>query len=229
MADDLSTTGYAILGFLGVRPFSAYELTTQVQRSLRWFWPRSGNMLYDVPKRLVSLGLARGKERSTGRRRRTVYAITAPGRRAVRGWLDRPCQPPALEFEALVRVLFAEQGTKEQLLRTLAEVREHSLDMLAFGRAIGREYREAGGPFPERLHVNALIFDFMWRHAEAMRSWAEWAIEEVERWDAMSHQPGRQRHLLAHYAKITAEMELRLAARDELARSSTGVSPVSGG
>lgn len=225
MADDLTTTGYAVLGFLGVRPFSAYQLTNQVGRSLRWFWPRSGNVLYELPKRLVSLGLAKGRERTTGLRRRTEYTITAAGRRFVAEWLSRPCQPPSLEFEALVRVMFAEQGTREQLLRTLHEAHDHALDMSTFGRQLGREFRDAGGSFPHRLHVNGLIFDFMWRHAEAIRSWSEWAIDEVERWDSTDHQQARWDTMLNHYRSITDEMEQRLAERDAVLTTSVHAGP----
>lgn len=207
MAKKLTTTGYAILGFLGVGRFTGYELTEQVQRSLRYFWPRSGNVLYEIPKRLVADGLAAGSETMTGRRAATTYNITAAGRRAMRSWLGSPTEPPALHFEALVRVMFADQGTKDQLQATLAAVHADSLDLLSFGRTIGRQYREAGGPFPERLHVNGLIFDFMFRYAEAIRSWSEWAMDEVELWDSTGHQPDRHESLLARYAALTDAME----------------------
>ena len=36
----LTTTSYAILGLLSLRPHSAYELTNQARRSLRFIWQR---------------------------------------------------------------------------------------------------------------------------------------------------------------------------------------------
>src|SRR6266545_3467936 len=39
--DVLSTTSYAVLGMLAVRPWSAYELTKQMRRSLAYCWPKA--------------------------------------------------------------------------------------------------------------------------------------------------------------------------------------------
>lgn len=89
-----------------------------------------------------------------------------------------------------MRVLFAEQGTKGQLLNTLRQTEGHAVEMQRFGIAIAREYEHDGGAFPDRLHVNALIFEFMWRYSEAIKGWAQWAIDEVENWTASAHSPG---------------------------------------
>src|SRR6478735_8469709 len=122
MAKPLTSTSHALLGLLALRPWTTYELTKQVQRSLGWFWPRAERKLYDEPKHLVAAGLATATEQQTGRRKRTVYAITAAGRRALRTWLGEEPAPPALEFEAMVKVFFADSGTLSQLRATLDSV-----------------------------------------------------------------------------------------------------------
>src|SRR5688572_2950661 len=124
MAAPLSTTSHAVLGLLRLRPWTTYELAKQVQRGLGWFWPRAERKLYDEPRRLVAAGLATALEQHTGKRPKTVYAITDDGRAALRGWLDGPSAPPTLEFEAMVRVFFADGGTLAQLRTTLAEVED---------------------------------------------------------------------------------------------------------
>ena len=63
---ELTTTSYAILGLLNIKPWSAYELTQQAQRSLRYAWPNSESHLYAEPKRLVRLGFARVTETASG-------------------------------------------------------------------------------------------------------------------------------------------------------------------
>jgi PadR family transcriptional regulator AphA len=210
VADDrLSVTAYAVLGLLGVRPWSAYELTRQIERGLRWYWPRSGNKLYEIPKRLAAAGLADAERHAAGRRERTVYRTTAAGRRLIRQWLSEPSQPPTLEVESLVRVLFAEQGSQEQLIHTLEEFREHALALQDVAGAIGADYAETGGPFPQRLHVNALIFEFMWRYSEALRTWADWALDEVRRWQGVGDQPHRRADLQAIYAAAAATVRQR--------------------
>src|SRR4029078_4519614 len=82
-----STTSNAILGLLSLRSWTTYELAKQVQRSLGWFWPRAERKLYDEPKRLVAAGLAKSTAEMTGSRPRTVYTITARGRKALQRWL----------------------------------------------------------------------------------------------------------------------------------------------
>ena len=79
MQKSLTTTSHALLGLLNVKPWTTYELAKQVQRSLGWFWPRAERKLYDEPKQLVAAGLATASEQRTGKRPRTVYAITGEG------------------------------------------------------------------------------------------------------------------------------------------------------
>ena len=66
MPKSLTTTSYAVLGLLALRPWTTYELAKQVQRSLDWFWPRAERKLYDEPKRLVA---ARPRDRHRGAHR----------------------------------------------------------------------------------------------------------------------------------------------------------------
>ena len=104
----LTTTSFAVLGLLAVRPWSTYELTRQMDRSLGRIWPRAQSKLYEEPKKLVELGLAAAGTEPVGRRPRTVYAITPAGRRALAGWLAEPGAGPVIEFEQLLKVCFAD-------------------------------------------------------------------------------------------------------------------------
>src|SRR5438093_8363466 len=123
-APTLTPTSYAILGLLAVKPWTTYELAQQMDRALGRFWPRAESKLYEEPKKLVAHGLARASSEMVGKRGRTVYSITAKGRRALAKWVPTPGEGPTLEFEQLIKVFFAEHGTKADLLATLAGVRE---------------------------------------------------------------------------------------------------------
>src|ERR1700751_3135599 len=90
----LTTTSYAVLGLLAVRPWSSYELTQQMDRSLGRVWPRAVSKLYEEPKKLTAHGLARSAVQQNGQRTRTVYAITAEGRRALGEWVRPPRAGP---------------------------------------------------------------------------------------------------------------------------------------
>ena len=178
----LTTTSYAILGLLAVRPWSAYELTKQVQRSLHFCWPRAETRLYQEPKNLVEHGLAKAKVTTHGRRSRTVYAITPRGRKALSRWLEESSAPPRFESEALVRLFFAEHGTKEGLLATLAELEAQTAQLRAQSLAQGAEYLGDEAPFPERIHILGLVGKFVLDQTNLVAEWARWARAEVEGW-----------------------------------------------
>jgi DNA-binding PadR family transcriptional regulator len=181
-ARGLTTTSYAILGLLAVRPWSAYELTRQMDRSLGRFWPRAESKLYEEPKKLVAHGLATVQTDSVGRRRRAVYTITPAGRDALRRWFDEPGALPSFEFEALVKVFFAEQGTKDQLVRTLERIVEESRPQVAVDAEWARRYLEGRGAFPERAAVLSLVGRLQADLNALVLRWAEWAHEAVADW-----------------------------------------------
>ena len=178
----LTTTSYVILGHLALRSWSTYELAQQMKRSTHHYWPRAESKIYEEPKKLVAHGLATATREYTGRRPRTVYAITDRGRKALRRWLDEPGQPPVVEFDGVVKVLFAEQGTKDQLLATLRSIREQAERTRNEHVALAADLAQTGGPFPDRLHVNELVFKFMWEQTETVIRWATWAEDHVARW-----------------------------------------------
>ena len=179
---NLSTTSYVILGHLALRDWSTYELAQQMTRSTRWFWPRAQSKIYEEPKKLVAHGLATAMREYTGRRPRTTYAITRKGRRALRRWLDEPTQFPIVEFDAAVKVQFAEQGTKAQLLATLRCAREHAERTRDEQLALAADLATTGGPFPDRLHVNELVTKFMLEQSDIVIGWADWAADQVAGW-----------------------------------------------
>ena len=109
----LSPTSFAILGLLSIQPFTTYELAQQMDRTLSWFWPRAASMIYEEPKKLVTVGLATSQVTFTGKRRSTVYKITDAGRAALRDWLDTPAAGMRMEFEAMLKVAFADAGDVE--------------------------------------------------------------------------------------------------------------------
>jgi len=179
---ELTTTSYAILGLLAIKPWSTYELAAQMRRNLHYFWPRAESNLYAEPKRLVEECLAKAQNQPVGRRRRTVYSITPNGRQALERWLGEPAGESRLESETLVKAMFAPYGSKENLLghlRRLLDDLEVKQEQL---RAIFGEYLAGEDAFPERVHVNVLCYRLIWDHTRSAASWAAWAIEEVERW-----------------------------------------------
>lgn len=178
----LTTTSYAILGLLAVRPWSSYELTRQMDRSLGRIWPRAHSKLYEEPKKLVEHGLAQATTEQVGKRARTVYAITPKGRQALASWVHEPGKGPVLECEQLLKIFFAEHGTKADTLATLAATRAWAKERNEDNLAVARAYLAGTGPFQHRAAQNMLVGAFLTDFYAMVARWAEWASAIVDRW-----------------------------------------------
>jgi DNA-binding PadR family transcriptional regulator len=177
-----STTAYAILGLLSVGNWTTYELAKQVQRSLNWMWPRAERKLYDEPKNLVAEGLATAARHFTGQRPRTVYEITDAGREALRRWLDEPSVPRTSDFEAMLKVFFADGGSLQQLAARLDEVETTTAERLRALTAMAETALAGTTAFPERRHISALSIRSQFVQEVALLEWARWARAQIRAW-----------------------------------------------
>lgn len=208
----LSTTSYAILGLLAVKPWTTHELVQQVDRSLRRIWPRTRSKLYEEPKKLVAHGYARAADDPVGRRRRTRYTITADGRRALAAWVQEPGAGPSLEFEQLVKISFSDSGSKAAVLANLEATRDWVRQENEENLATARAYLEGRGGFPERAALNQLAGRFLTDYYVCVARWVEWAIGVVEEWpDDVTRAP---------YDIAVAEEAVRLAESISATQSS---------
>jgi PadR family transcriptional regulator, regulatory protein AphA len=181
-APSMTTTSYAILGLLAVKPWTTHELVQQVDRSLRRMWPRAQSKLYEEPKKLVSYGYATAADDSVGRRRRTQYTITTKGRRALAAWLQQPGEGPVLEFEQLVKIHFADSGTKADIVANLDAARAWVLVQNEENLAAARAYLAGHGSFPQRAALNQLPGRFLTEFYVTVARWIDWASNMVDTW-----------------------------------------------
>lgn len=159
-----------------------------MQRNYHFFWPRAESKLYQEPKKLVALGLARADQGAGGRGKGTLYHITPAGKTALEEWVRTShAFEPRLEYEAIVQVYAADHGTVQSLLGTIRDIRKQIEAGEHIAAAIGIEIAgKEGEPFPQRFHINALVQQFLWEIAEAVYRWTLWAESEVSSWDDMS-------------------------------------------
>jgi DNA-binding PadR family transcriptional regulator len=183
-APQLSTTSYALLGQLALRPWSSYEMTQNVKRTLHWFWPRAESVIYQEMKRLADAGLATSTTSAGARGRpRQTYALTAAGRHALAEWLaSRRVAPTLTHSEALLRVHLAPFGTRDELLATLEAARSEGVALVAQALVIGGEFASGSHQFQDQVHVRAILFDYLWAHGLGLADWATRSIEVVSAW-----------------------------------------------
>ena len=179
-----ATTANAILGLLALRKeWSTWDLTKQLRRNMRFFWPRAESQIYEEAKGLVAKGFAKSDRGYTGKRARTTYTITAAGKRALKAWLATPPSPTTLECEPLLRVFFADFATPAQRHLALEQLRADAHAILDVGRVVGPEYLDGTAPFQDQLHTRALVLDFLSHHARMLLEWADRTEVAMESWD----------------------------------------------
>ncbi len=205
MPPRVTTSSYAVLALLDLKPWTGYELTQQAQRSLRYAWPKSERLLYSEPKKLVELGYATTHKEEAGNRSRNVYEITDEGRQALGEWTSSRTQPPRVEIEALLRLLFADQGTTEDVLGALdeleADIGEHHEAIVQ----LMASYLDGGHPFPDRTHLSVLFATFQIEMFKSIERWIEFARTEIDQWPTTENLGMTQR----------TEVLTRLLAQDE--------------
>ena len=175
-------SSYAVLALLALKPWTGYELTRQAQRSLRYAWPKSERLLYSEPKKLVELGFATVRQENSGGRIRNVYTITEEGRLRLTEWTSTRTEPPRMEIEALLRLLFADHGSRDDLLRALDELED---DIGAHHEAmvdLMGSYLDGGHPFPQRTHLSVLFATFHIDMFKTIERWIEFARVEIDEW-----------------------------------------------
>jgi len=182
MAPRMTTSSYAVLALLDLRPWTGYDLTQQAQRSLRYAWPKSERLLYSEPKKLVELGYATTFKEKSGNRTRNVYEITTAGRKALSEWTSSPTEAPRFEVEALLRLLFADHGSKDDLHRALSELESDIGDHHQAIMELMASYLGGGHPFPKRTHLSVLFATFQIEIFRTIERWIEFARDEIDPW-----------------------------------------------
>jgi PadR family transcriptional regulator, regulatory protein AphA len=195
MSQPLTTTSYAVLAQVAVRPWSTYELARQRVRYFRYVWPRAESAIYREAKRLASMGLINGRTEYTGKRARTIYSITEKGKGALREWLGTPISPFAMDFEAMIRLFVAPLGTKEQITTTLRQVRSDVEEMLRFAGGVKQEFLDGISVTQDQVYIRALAVDFFVSLLNTVDGWAARTLAEMEDWDDLSPNGKNQRGL----------------------------------
>ena len=205
MAKRTSPTTYGLLGLLAVRSWTGYELTQQLQRSLRYVWSASESHLYREQAHLVELGWATVEDEPAGDRSRKRYTITPEGRKELSDWLATEPGEPHFEIEGVLRLFYGDQGSVADLTTSMESTARSARIMLDEMTTIATEYLAEGGPlsmleagiggpdeerleyqgrpqYPERLHVIALVLDITTRLLAELDSFFTATAEATGGW-----------------------------------------------
>ena len=127
---------WAVLGLLGMKPMSGYDIKRAVDRTIRHFWAASYGQIYPELKRLEEAGWISGKDASQGERARRIYKLTAQGGRELEAWLHGYETRIEMRDESLLRLFFADSLPRDEALGLLSARREGYRMMLAYLRSL---------------------------------------------------------------------------------------------
>ena len=182
MPSQPTTTSFALLGLLGIKPWTAYEIVAQIKRGMHFFWPRSDAHLYAELKRLVERGHATAEVVDGRRKQVTRYTITPEGHAALKEWFESEPAAPVIEVEGFLRLFLGDQATKDDLRESLEVTARHARQFHAKGKALIEELADTGGPFPHRLHLVEPMATFIAGFYRDLIEWCEQTITEIEEW-----------------------------------------------
>jgi PadR family transcriptional regulator, regulatory protein AphA len=181
-----SSSSMAVLALLSIDRWTPYELVQHMKRStIHYIWPRAESKMYEELKRLAATGYARATADPRDPRRKR-YAISAAGRSALSRWIAEPGSGVSHESEGALKVLFAENGTKDQLLATINSMRADAVAVLARRARVFDQVVRDGPPYPDRIHQSVLVFDLVNRLTNAVVEWADFAEARVDQWPSLA-------------------------------------------
>ena len=175
---ELSSTAHVILGMVSREPRSGYEIKAAVDNSTRFFWAASYGQIYPELKRLSEAGLVEGVDAPRGERKRTVYAITAAGEKALEEWLRLPPETAEMREEGLLKLFFSGLLPAEETVETLRTMRRRRLELIGRLQEMEPKAQEKDDPFPLMVLRGGIEFN-------------EWFADWCERMEAQLLDPDR--------------------------------------
>jgi PadR family transcriptional regulator, regulatory protein AphA len=180
---ELSATGKVILGMLAARPRSGYEIKQLVDSSARFFWAASYGQIYPELKKLEKAGLITGDDSSRGARQRTVFRLTAEGKRVAREWIGTPPEVLEVRDEGLLKLFFAGSIDPKRGAEIARERASASREKAAALRAIEAAVDESGqtdGPDAKPDAGSLAVLRYGIELNEWAAQWFERAAEDLE-------------------------------------------------
>lgn len=172
MEPKLTPTAHVILGMLGWRPMSGYEIKSIVDRSTRFFWAASYGQIYPELRRLAKAGLIEGEADPRGARKRNLYRLTPAGRKELRGWLAREPEVFELRDEGLLKLFFASATDGASAESTLEAMRRAHRSIVEELRATESEGPPGGFAY--------IVLRYGIEFHEWIADWAERASRALE-------------------------------------------------
>lgn len=174
-----TSTDFAILGMLTLKPMSGYELRRTVGRSIAHFWSESYGQLYPSLKKLEAAKLVTRRTEAGQKRDKHVYAITPAGVGKLREWLAQPPKPQPPRSELLLKLFFLSPGEAPVSATHVRRARDRALEELTHLGYVEEQLRSEHAGHPQ-LEQWLITLNFGRHRLEGMIRWGEETLESLE-------------------------------------------------
>jgi DNA-binding PadR family transcriptional regulator len=176
-----NTLRYIILGLLGARPMSGYDIKQAFDRALASYWNAGNSQIYTTLKNLSDAKLVDAEVIvQKSRPNRKVYRLTAAGEAELDRWLQEDVPERFSKDDFLTKLFFCGETSDEVALKHLLEHRSSLLKQLEHMEWARQQYATRPTRRPRLLEYQMLVRDYKEAVLKAGLEVTEKAIERLE-------------------------------------------------
>jgi DNA-binding PadR family transcriptional regulator len=175
---------HLLLGLLR-EPASGYDIKRAFDEAIGHFWAAELSQVYPALKRMERDGLLRSRSTPSSRGpARTVYAVTAAGRRELRAWLAQPPRMRSERIEWLAQLWFMDE-TPEKALGFLKTLRSELAREVATLESVEQRWAAEDPAYPDVASsadfFRQVTLSLGLAKGRARLQWADACIERIKR------------------------------------------------
>ena len=176
-----NTLRYIILGLLGARPMSGYDIKQAFDRALASYWNAGNSQIYTTLKSLSGAGLVEAEVIvQTTRPNRKVYHLTPLGQVELNRWLQEDVPERFSKDDFLTKLFFCGETSDATAMRHLQEHRASLLKQLQHMEWARQQYATRPSRRPRLLEYQMLVRDYKEAVLKAGLEVTEQAIARLE-------------------------------------------------
>ncbi len=164
-------TRYVILGLLRDEELTGYELKSQIDLRMSFFWKESYGQLYPELNTMVKEGLLLGREENEENNRGKIrYSITESGRDVFNQWMSEDFEKDTVRSEALLKFFLADDSNKLDLIKHLEKFYHQNHETLE----LYQKFHQSLMPYKE-FHNHSYILQMLDLGIKQQSLYCEWS------------------------------------------------------
>ena len=176
-----NTLRYIILGLLGARPMTGYDIKQAFDRALASYWNAGNSQIYTTLKSLSAAQLVESEViEQKSRPNRKVYHLTDAGREELNRWLCEEVPERFTKDDFLTKLFFCGETSDEVTLHHLREHRASLLKQLEHMEWARQQYATRPSRRPRLLEYQMLVREYKEAVLKAGLEVTERAIERLQ-------------------------------------------------